>query len=94
VINEAFARRFFKNENPLGQHFGPDKIQYASKYEIVGVVKDMRFMTYDYKDPIGPISATLGLGLAALLASALPACAYRMDLPAFPSLQTHKGPVR
>jgi hypothetical protein len=21
VINEAFARRFFKNENPLGKHF-------------------------------------------------------------------------
>ena len=55
VINEAFARRFFKNENPLGKHFGPDKIQYASKYEIVGVVKDMRYMTYDYKDPIGPM---------------------------------------
>ena len=50
LINEAFARRFFKNENPLGKHFGPDKIQYASKYEIVGVVKDMRYMTYDYKD--------------------------------------------
>jgi hypothetical protein len=30
VINEAFARRFLKNENPLGKHFGPDKIQYAS----------------------------------------------------------------
>ena len=55
VVNEAFARRFFKNENPLGKHFGPDKIQYASKYEIVGVVKDMRYMTYDYKDPIGPM---------------------------------------
>ena len=41
VVNEAFARRFFKNENPLGKHFGPDKIQYASKYEIVGVVKDI-----------------------------------------------------
>jgi len=42
VINEAFARRFCKNENPLGKHFGPDKIQYVSRYEIVGVVKDMR----------------------------------------------------
>ena len=36
VINKAFARRFFKNENPLGKHFGPNKIQYATKYEIVG----------------------------------------------------------
>jgi putative ABC transport system permease protein len=55
VINEAFARRFFKNENPLGRHFGPDKIQYASKYEIVGVVKDVRYMAWDFKDPIRPM---------------------------------------
>jgi predicted permease len=55
VINEAFAKRFFKGQNPIGQHFGPDKIQYASKYEIVGVVRDMRYMTYSYKDPIRPM---------------------------------------
>jgi len=53
VINEAFARKFFKGQNPIGQHFGPDKLKYASKYEIVGVVKDMRYMTFDYKDPVG-----------------------------------------
>jgi len=55
VINEAFARRFFKNENPLGKHFRPDKIQYASRYENVGVVQDMLYMTSDDKDPIGPM---------------------------------------
>ncbi len=55
MINEAFARRVFKNENPLGKHFGPDKIQYAPSYEIVGVLKDMRYMAWDYKDPIGPM---------------------------------------
>jgi predicted permease len=55
VINEAFAKRFFKDQNPIGQHFGPDKIKYASIYEIVGVAKDMRYMTYDYKDPIRPM---------------------------------------
>ena len=55
VVNEAFARRFFKDQNPIGQHFGPDKIKYASTYEIVGVVKDMRYLTYDYKDPIRPM---------------------------------------
>ena len=52
IINEAFARRFFKNQNPVGQHFGPGKIKYSSTYEIVGVVNDMRYMTYDYKDPV------------------------------------------
>ena len=55
VINEAFAKRFFKNENPIGQHFGPDKIKYASTFEVVGVVKDLRYLTYDYKDPIRPM---------------------------------------
>ena len=55
VINEAFAKRFFKDQNPIGQHFGPDKIKYSATYEIVGVVKDMRYMTYDYKDPVRPM---------------------------------------
>src|SRR5271155_3442825 len=55
VINEAFAKRFFKGQNPIGQHFGPDKIKYSSDFEIVGVVRDMRYMTYDYKDPIRPM---------------------------------------
>jgi putative ABC transport system permease protein len=55
VVNEAFAKRFFKNQNPIGQHFGPDRIRYASNYEIVGVVRDMRYMTYEYKKPIAPM---------------------------------------
>ena len=55
VVNEAFAKRFFKKENPIGQHFGIDKIKYAGTFEIVGVVKDLRYMTYDYKDPVRPM---------------------------------------
>jgi putative ABC transport system permease protein len=55
VINEAFAKRFFKNQNPIGQHFGIDKIKYSATFEIVGVTKDMRYLTYDYKDPIKPM---------------------------------------
>jgi len=55
VINEAFAKRFFKDQNPIGQHFGIDRIKYAGTYEIVGVVRDMRYMTYDYKDPVRPM---------------------------------------
>ena len=30
VVNEAFAKKFFKGQNPIGQHFGPDKIKYSS----------------------------------------------------------------
>jgi putative ABC transport system permease protein len=55
VVNEAFAKRFFKGQNPIGQHFGPDKIKYAGTYEIVGVTKDIRYLTYDYKDPVRPM---------------------------------------
>lgn len=55
VVNEAFVRRFFKHQNPIGEHFGMDRIQYAGKYEIVGVVRNMRYMTWDYKDPVRPM---------------------------------------
>ncbi len=55
VVNEAFVRRFFKHQNPIGQHFGMNRIQYANKLEIVGVVRDIRYMTWDYKDPIRPM---------------------------------------
>ncbi|MGH9622890.1 MAG: ABC transporter permease [Bryobacteraceae bacterium] len=55
VINQAFAKRFFKNQNPIGQHFGIDRIQYSRKYEIVGVVRNIRYMTYDYKKAVGPM---------------------------------------
>ena len=43
VINEAFARRFFGRENPIGQHFGPAPGKNAGMYEIVGVVADVTF---------------------------------------------------
>ena len=43
VINEAFARRFFGRENPIGQHFGPAPRKNAGMYEIVGVARDVNF---------------------------------------------------
>ena len=55
VINEAFARRFFKDQNPIGRHFGIGRIKYSSTYEIVGVARDIRYMTWDYKKPVTPM---------------------------------------
>jgi predicted permease len=55
VVNEAFVKHFFKNQNPIGQHFGFDRVKFASTFEIVGVVKNIRYMTYDYKEPVGPM---------------------------------------
>jgi predicted permease len=55
VVNEAFAKRFFKGQNPIGQHFGIDRIKYAGTYEIVGVTRNIRYMTYDIKSPVRPM---------------------------------------
>jgi len=55
VVNQAFARRFFKEQNPIGRHFGPDKIKYSGTFEIVGVTNDIRYMTYEYKKPVRPM---------------------------------------
>ena len=51
VVNDAFAQKFFKGENPIGKHFGRDEISHAGDYEIVGVAADMRYLTYDLNKP-------------------------------------------
>ena len=55
VINEAFAKRFFKGENPIGKHFGPGETKYSGLFEVVGVASDMRYITYDLKEPVKPM---------------------------------------
>ncbi len=55
VVNQAFAKRFFKDQNPVGQHFGIGRIRYSTTYEIVGVTNDIRYMTYDFKKPVRPM---------------------------------------
>lgn len=55
VVNQAFVKRFFNGQNPIGQHFGPGRIRYSAAYEIVGVINDMRYMTYDYKKAVRPM---------------------------------------
>jgi predicted permease len=53
VVNEAFARKFFKNEDPIGKHFGKNEIKYAGEYEIVGVAMDARYLPDDLDKPVG-----------------------------------------
>lgn len=56
VVNEAFAKHFFGNQNPIGQHFGVDKQKYAGMYEIVGVVANVRYMAgEDMRQPVDPM---------------------------------------
>jgi predicted permease len=43
VVNEAFVRRFFPNEDPMDKRFGMDLPAYARTYRIVGVVRDAKY---------------------------------------------------
>ena len=49
VINEAFARKFFQNEDPIGKHFGTEADN-SRRYEVVGIAKDARYLTLDKPD--------------------------------------------
>ena len=55
VINEAFAKRFFGSENPVGQHFGSAPGKSDGMYEIVGVARDMDFGAHDADFGRGPV---------------------------------------
>ena len=46
VVNQAFVKKFFPKEDPIGRHFGDFDIKYAGAFEIVGVVADAK-----YNDP-------------------------------------------
>jgi putative ABC transport system permease protein len=53
IVNEAFAKQYFQNQNPLGRHLRrADK----SEYEIVGVVRDAKYASM--KEPPPPVFYT------------------------------------
>jgi predicted permease len=42
IINDAAARKYFPNENPIGQRFG-SSVETANQLEIVGVLRDAKY---------------------------------------------------
>jgi predicted permease len=54
VINEAFARKFFRNEDPIGRYFGRNA-EARREFEVVGIVKDARYLTDSPEQPSGPL---------------------------------------
>ena len=43
VVDDAFARKFFAGEDPIGRHFGLSLPGHEHDFEIVGVVKDAKY---------------------------------------------------
>jgi predicted permease len=54
VISEAFAIKFFKNEDPIGKHFGPPYAGASRMFEVVGITKDARYRPDNLDRPIDP----------------------------------------
>lgn len=54
VVNQAFARKFFKNENPIGKYFGHADMEDSRDYKIVGITKDARYRDFGLEQPIYP----------------------------------------
>jgi predicted permease len=53
VVNQAFVKKFFPNEDPIGRHFGSFDQKYSSDYEIVGIVADAKYN--NPRDPVRPM---------------------------------------
>ena len=43
VVNEAFAKKFFRNGDALGRHFGDFEQKYAGSFTIVGITENTQY---------------------------------------------------
>jgi macrolide transport system ATP-binding/permease protein len=42
VVNQAFAKHFFPNQDPIGRHFGLGTAAYSGAFQIIGVFADFK----------------------------------------------------
>ncbi|HXX71463.1 MAG TPA: ABC transporter permease [Candidatus Acidoferrum sp.] len=74
VVNQAFVKRFYPNEDPLGKHFGLDYPQYADTFEIVGVFGDFKM-----NNPRGPVRPVFLRPLAQRVTGLIDATMMRIE---------------
>jgi predicted permease len=55
IVNEAFAKKFFPNQDPIGAHFGMDRPEWGSSFEIVGVFRDFKMNLQYSKEDVHPV---------------------------------------
>jgi predicted permease len=51
IVNQTFAKHFFKDDNPIGKHFGDIGVKFAGQFEIVGVTEDTQYRDPTHKIP-------------------------------------------
>jgi len=44
IVNEAFARRYFPGEDPIGQYFGTEEPRFANAFRVIGIVADTKYV--------------------------------------------------
>jgi macrolide transport system ATP-binding/permease protein len=44
VVNQTFAKTFFRGQDPIGRHFGTDSPQYSGAFKIIGVSADFEMV--------------------------------------------------
>jgi predicted permease len=54
VINQAFARKYFPHQNPIGKYFGRTEMQSSRVYQVVGIAADARYLDSAFDKPVGP----------------------------------------
>ncbi len=52
LVNQAFVKKFYPGENPIGRRFGLNEVQYSSAFTIVGVFRD-----FQWQNPRGAVRA-------------------------------------
>jgi macrolide transport system ATP-binding/permease protein len=55
IVNEAFVKKFFPNQDPIGQHFGVDRPKYSGSFEIVGVFRDFMMNLQYSRSQVHPV---------------------------------------